>query len=50
MKIGVLGTGDVGRTLAGGLAAAGHEVRVGTRDPSSDKAKAAVAAAQVGRT
>ena len=39
MKIGVLGTGDVGRTLAGGFAALGHEVKVGTRDPASDKAK-----------
>jgi len=43
MKIGVLGTGDVGRTLAGGFAALGHEVKVGTRDPSSDKAKALAA-------
>jgi 8-hydroxy-5-deazaflavin:NADPH oxidoreductase len=43
MKIGILGTGDVGRTLAGGFAALGHEVRVGTRDPSSDKAKALAA-------
>jgi predicted dinucleotide-binding enzyme len=43
MKIGILGTGDVGRTLAGGFAALGHEVRVGTRDPSSEKAKALAA-------
>jgi hypothetical protein len=39
MKLGVLGTGDVGRTLAGGFAALGHDVRVGTRDPASDKAR-----------
>ncbi|MEM6513972.1 MAG: NADPH-dependent F420 reductase [Pseudomonadota bacterium] len=32
-KIGVLGTGDVGRTLAAGLAAVGHDVMIGTRDP-----------------
>lgn len=43
MHIGILGTGDVGRALAGGFAALGHEVRVGTRDPSSDKAKALAA-------
>jgi len=34
MKIGVLGTGDVGRSLAAGLAARGHEVMIGSRDPS----------------
>ena len=39
MKIGILGTGDVGRTLASGLAAEGHDVRVGTRDPSSARAQ-----------
>lgn len=32
MKIGVLGTGGVGQTLAGKLAELGHEVVVGTRD------------------
>ncbi|MEM1411207.1 MAG: NAD(P)-binding domain-containing protein [Pseudomonadota bacterium] len=32
-RIGVLGTGEVGRTLAGGLAAAGYDVMIGTRDP-----------------
>ncbi|MBM4346477.1 MAG: NAD(P)-binding domain-containing protein, partial [Deltaproteobacteria bacterium] len=31
MKIGVLGTGHVGQTLARGFAAAGHEVRIGSR-------------------
>lgn len=34
MRVAVLGTGVVGRTLAGGLAARGHDVVVGTRDPS----------------
>lgn len=32
MKIGVIGTGAVGRTLAGAIAAEGHEVVMGTRD------------------
>lgn len=36
-KIGILGTGDVGRTLGAGLAALGHEVKVGSREPASDK-------------
>jgi predicted dinucleotide-binding enzyme len=33
MRIAVLGTGPVGRALAGGLARHGHEVTIGTRDP-----------------
>ena len=33
MKIAVLGTGMVGRALAGRLSSIGHEVTVGTRDP-----------------
>lgn len=32
MKIGVLGSGTVGRTLAGKLSSLGHEVTIGTRD------------------
>lgn len=32
MRIGILGTGDVGRTLASALSRRGHEVMVGTRD------------------
>lgn len=34
MRIGVLGSGDVARTLAGGFLKQGHEVLVGTRDPN----------------
>jgi predicted dinucleotide-binding enzyme len=34
MRVGVLGSGNVGRTVAAGLAAAGHEVVLGTRDTS----------------
>jgi len=37
MKIGILGTGDVGRTLASGFAARGHDVVIGTRDPAAAK-------------
>jgi predicted dinucleotide-binding enzyme len=33
MRIAVIGTGKVGRTLAQGLRRAGHDVVVGTRDP-----------------
>jgi len=40
MKIGVLGTGMVGSTLAGKLAALGHEVKMGARDAGNAKAKA----------
>jgi len=34
MKIAVLGSGTVGRTIAGKLIANGHDVVVGTRDPA----------------
>jgi predicted dinucleotide-binding enzyme len=33
MRFGILGTGVVGKTLAGRLDGMGHEVMVGTRDP-----------------
>lgn len=32
MRVAVLGTGTVGRTLAGAIAGAGHNVTIGTRD------------------
>ena len=38
-KIGVLGTGDVGRVLGAGFAGAGHEAMIGSREPNSDKLK-----------
>ena len=41
MKIAVLGTGVVGQTLAGRLAALGHQVTVGTRDPEATLARTA---------
>jgi predicted dinucleotide-binding enzyme len=34
MKIGIIGSGDVGRTLADGLLDLGHQVKIGTRDTS----------------
>jgi len=40
MKIGVLGTGIVGQTLAGGFISLGHKVMMGTRDAKADKVKA----------
>jgi predicted dinucleotide-binding enzyme len=39
VKIAILGTGVVGRSLAAGLAAAGHDVAVGTRDPDATLAR-----------
>ncbi len=38
LKIGVLGTGDVGRVLGAGFAARGHEVKLGSRDAKNPKA------------
>ncbi|MBK7395948.1 MAG: NAD(P)-binding domain-containing protein [Myxococcales bacterium] len=39
MKIGIFGTGIVGQTLAGKLAALGHDVVIGTRDPQATLAR-----------
>ena len=39
MKIAVLGTGMVGRTIAAGCADLGHEVAIGTRDPEATLAR-----------
>jgi 8-hydroxy-5-deazaflavin:NADPH oxidoreductase len=44
-KIGVLGTGDVGRVLAKGFAAVGHEVKIGSREAGEGKVTFADAAA-----
>ncbi len=33
-RVGVLGTGEVGRRLAGGLTDRGHEVMIGSREPN----------------
>jgi predicted dinucleotide-binding enzyme len=45
MKIGILGTGDVGRALGTGFVSRGHEVMMGGRDAASAKAKAWAASA-----
>src|SRR5208283_2566121 len=34
MKVGVLGSGDVGKVLASGFVKHGHEVMLGTREPA----------------
>ena len=49
MKIGVLGSGIVGRTLGAGFVKHGHQVKLGTRDPL-DKDVAAWLAANSGAT
>ena len=38
MRIGVIGTGVVGRTLGGKLVELGHEVKMGSREARNDKA------------
>jgi 8-hydroxy-5-deazaflavin:NADPH oxidoreductase len=40
MKVGILGTGDVGQALGQGFVALGHEVKMGGRDAANDKARA----------
>jgi predicted dinucleotide-binding enzyme len=39
MNIGIFGTGVVGQTLGAALAAKGHEVMIGTRDPAATMAR-----------
>ena len=39
MKIGILGSGEVGQALGTAFATLGHEVKIGTREPGSDKLK-----------
>jgi len=45
MKLGVLGTGTVGQTIGGKLVALGHEVKLGSRTATNEKAAAWVKAA-----
>jgi hypothetical protein len=44
-RIGILGTGDVGRVLGSGFAALGHDVKLGSRDAQNPKAVEWAAAA-----
>jgi predicted dinucleotide-binding enzyme len=48
MKFGVLGTGMVGTTIASRLVSLGHEVRLGARSATNEKAAAWVKAAGAG--
>jgi hypothetical protein len=45
MKIGILGTGDVGRALGSGFISRGYQVRLGGREATNEKATAWAAAA-----
>src|SRR5436309_13402214 len=47
MKVGILGSGDVGRALGKGFVNRQHEVKIASRTPNSDKLKTWVN--QVGR-
>ena len=47
-RVGVIGSGVVGRVLAAGFAARGHEVTIGTRDPQENDDLQAWAAQQAG--
>lgn len=44
MKIGVLGTGDVGQKLGSGFVSLGHDVKMGSRDANNENLKAWIAA------
>ena len=45
MKIGILGTGEVGQSLARGFLGLGHEVMIGSREAGGEKLTKALAAA-----
>ena len=49
MRIGVIGSGDVGQTLAEGLKKHGYEVRIGSRSPQKLAEFSAQAGIQAGR-
>jgi 8-hydroxy-5-deazaflavin:NADPH oxidoreductase len=38
MNVGILGTGDVGQALGRGFATLGHDVKMGSRNASNEKA------------
>ena len=37
MKVGIIGSGTVGQTLGSGLVGLGHQVKIGSREPDSEK-------------
>ena len=39
MRVGIIGSGGVGQTLASGFLSKGHDVVIGTRDPKATLAK-----------
>src|SRR6267378_5681090 len=47
MKVGILGSGDVGRALGKGFVSREHEVKIGSRTPNSEKLKTWIS--QMGR-
>src|SRR5678815_4335674 len=49
-KIGIIGTGPMGRTLGAGWARGGHAVLFGSRDPAKAQAIAVESSAQAGDT
>jgi len=49
MKIGILGSGDVGQALGRVFASHGHDVKIGSRTPDSDKLKAWLKQCQEGK-
>ncbi|MGZ4666872.1 MAG: NADPH-dependent F420 reductase [Frankiaceae bacterium] len=49
MRVAVIGTGNIGRTLGGALARAGHEVVFGARNPQEDAAGAGAAGGETTR-
>lgn len=40
MRVGILGTGNVGQALGRGFANSGHQVMMGSRDPAQEKVRA----------
>ena len=40
MKIGILGSGDVGQSLGSGFVSLGHQVKIGSRESGNEKARA----------
>lgn len=40
MKVGIIGSGDVGQVIGAGFANLGHEVKIGTRDTNNEKIRA----------